>query len=462
MALEIVIPPALDRILRETPALSEAFLVGGCVRDALLGLPAKDVDIEVFGLTYEELLGALDRWGRTDLVGRSFGVVKVTVGNGETYDFTVPRRDSKVGSGHQGFVVEFDPALTHREAASRRDFTINSLMYSPRRRELLDFFGGEADLHSRILRHTSSAFSEDALRVLRGMQFAGRFNLVGAPETLSLCQAMVSSHDELPLERIEWEWVKWAAKSTKPSRGLEWLRDSGWILHYPEIAALMNAPQDAEWHPEGDVFTHTGHCCDAMATLQDWRSASEKDRVAYMLAILTHDFGKPTTTLEVWREGRQRITSPGHEAAGVGIAARFLERIHIPATIRERVLPLVANHMVTGDVWTERAVRRLARRLQPDNIDGLCLIMTADASGRPPLPPQRPATVIELQRMAENLAVHRGPPEPIIMGRHLLNDGWKPSPEMGRVLQLAYEAQLEGCFDTLDGAKQWIARRSDQ
>ncbi len=429
------------------------------MRDALLGLPSKDIDIEVFGLSYDELLNTLKKWGRTDLVGRSFGVVKLTVENGHTYDFTIPRRDSKVGDGHKGFAIEFDSSLTLQEAASRRDFTINSLMYDPRRCELLDFFGGEADLHNRILRHTSPAFSEDPLRVLRGMQFAGRFDFVGAPETLSLCRTMVDSYSELPLERIEWEWVKWAAKSTKPSRGLQWLRDTGWMIHYPELTALTNTPQDAEWHPEGDVFTHTSHCCDALASMRDWQDAPEKDRVAYMLAMLTHDFGKPTTTVEVWQKGRQRITSPGHESAGVRLAASFLERLHIPQAVRDRVLPLVANHMVTGDHWSDKAVRRLARRLNPENIDGLCLIMTADAAGRPPLPPHLPKTVVELRRTAQKLAVHRGPPEPILLGRHLLEDGWTPSPQLGRALQLAYEAQLEGDFDNLEGAKQWISHR---
>ena len=166
------LPEELVRILRLTPALQHSFLVGGCVRDWLLGLPNKDFDLEVFGVTYEQLVEALGPWGRTDLVGRSFGVVKLTTPGGHTFDFTVPRRDSKTAAGHKGFVITFEPDLTLKEAAARRDFTINSLMYDPRGGEVLDFFGGVSDLRNRLLRHTSAAFGEDPLRVLRGMQFA--------------------------------------------------------------------------------------------------------------------------------------------------------------------------------------------------------------------------------------------------------------------------------------------------
>src|SRR3954469_15683542 len=172
-----LVPHELVRILQETPELEQAFIVGGCVRDWLLGCPIKDCDIEVFGLNYNQLSSALSRWGKIDLVGRSFGVVKLTLPNGPTFDFTIPRKDSKVAPGHKGFEISFDPSITPEEAAARRDFTINSLMFNPRTRQLLDFFGGESDLRNGILRHTSAAFIEDPLRVLRGMQFAARFNL---------------------------------------------------------------------------------------------------------------------------------------------------------------------------------------------------------------------------------------------------------------------------------------------
>src|SRR5436190_16600917 len=196
------IPDQLREILGKTPELRQSFLVGGCVRDWVLERPNKDFDIEVFGLNYEELARVLSRWGRTDLVGRSFGVVKLTTGQSETFDFSIPRRDSKVAPGHKGFTVALDPEITPAEAAARRDFTINALMYDPHRDEVLDFHGGLADLQKRILRHTSPAFVEDPLRVLRGMQFAARFELTAALQTIALCRSIVGSYSELAMERV--------------------------------------------------------------------------------------------------------------------------------------------------------------------------------------------------------------------------------------------------------------------
>jgi tRNA nucleotidyltransferase (CCA-adding enzyme) len=290
------IPVELRRVLAETPELGRAYLAGGCVRDWLLGRAGHDYDVEVYGIGYERLVEALSRWGRVDRVGRSFGVVKLTVSGRTTYDFTVPRRDSKVGLGHKGFEVAFDPELTPAQAALRRDFTINSLLYDPRRGELLDFVGGQADLRGRILRHTSEAFLEDPLRVLRGMQFAARFGLGAAPETLALCRRIRGSHGELARERIWDEWLKWAVRAEVPSAGLRFLRDTGWLAHYPELEALVGTPQDPEWHPEGDVFVHTGHCCDALAGLAEWQGLDATSRAVYMFAVLAHDLGKPATT----------------------------------------------------------------------------------------------------------------------------------------------------------------------
>src|SRR5262245_14782353 len=178
------LPTELLQILKESPELQQAYLVGGCVRDALLAMPVKDLDVEVFGTSYQQLADVLARWGKTDLVGQSFGVIKLTVEPGRTFDFTIPRRDSKVAPGHRGFEITFDANISPQEAAARRDFTINALMFDPHQDRILDFFGGKADLQNRVLRHTSPAFSEDPLRVLRGMQLAARFDLKAADETI--------------------------------------------------------------------------------------------------------------------------------------------------------------------------------------------------------------------------------------------------------------------------------------
>jgi tRNA nucleotidyltransferase (CCA-adding enzyme) len=445
----------LERILAQTPELQRAYLVGGCVRDAFLGIPHKDFDIEVFGVTYESLVSALSRWGKTDLVGRSFGVVKVRVGE-YVFDFTIPRRDSKVGAGHKGFQVTFDEDISLADAASRRDFTVNALMFDPREKKVLDFFGGVSDLGNRVLRHTSEAFTEDPLRVLRGMQFAARFNLTGAPETIALCRQIKQTYGELAVERVREEWFKWAEKSSYPSAGLRFLLDTQWIEHFPELEKMHGTPQDPKWHPEGDVFTHTSHCCDALVTLPQWKAADPETRIVYSLTILLHDCGKPSTTHEEMRSGKVRIVSAGHENVGVEIAETFLNRIGTPIALRERILPLIHNHMAHYDEISDRAVRRLSRRLAPETIEALCTIMTADRMGRPPLAAEVPRTVTELLKKAHELEVQKSAPKAILLGRHLITLGLQPGPEFGKILHEAYEAQLEGTFFDLAGAEGWL------
>ena len=452
-----LIPDELARILAETPELSQAYLVGGCVRDWLLETPNKDFDVEVFRVGYEQLVTALSRWGRTDLVGRSFGVVKLATRGGATYDFTIPRRDSKVAPGHQGFEINFDPAITPQAAAARRDFTINALMFDPRGGAVLDFFGGQKDLRNRVLRHTSEAFVEDPLRVLRGMQFAGRFDLTPTPETVELCRRIKSGYHELAVERVREEWFKWAEKSAVPSRGLWFLTETEWIEHFPEVNALRGTPQDAEWHPEGDVFMHTCHCLDALVKLPGWQEAEAEAKTVYALAVLAHDFAKPQTTHEAMQDGRRRIVSPGHEAQGGPLAEHFLQRINAPLSVRERVIPLVTNHLAHLQTITDRAVRRLAKRLEPENIQGLCLVITADQFGRPPRPAVASEHLLALEAKAAELHVQAASPKPILLGRHLIEAGLKPGPEFGTILGAAFDAQLEGAFLDLPQALRWLA-----
>jgi len=455
------IPAGLQRILGGTPELGQAYLVGGCVRDWLRGRPQKDFDIEVFGLGYEALARALQRWGRTDLVGRSFGVVKLTTGQGETFDFSVPRRDSKVAPGHKGFVVELDPAITPREAAARRDFTINAFMFDPRRAELLDFFGGQEDLRRGVLRHTSGAFAEDPLRVLRGMQFAGRFDFAAAPETAALCRSIRDGYRELAVERVREEWFKWAEKSVRPSAGLRFLEAAGWLDHFPEVHALRGVPQDPEWHPEGDVYVHTNHCLDALVTLPGWQDADPETRIVLSLAVLAHDFGKPATTREELRDGRLRIVSPGHEEAGGPLAEAFLARINAPNAVRERVLPLVTEHLAHLQCGTDRAVRRLARRLLPESIGHLAVVITADQFGRPPRPREVSAGLREMEERSAALQLQASAPQPLLLGRHLIELGLPPGPQFGEILNAAFDAQLEGEFFDLDHALAWLAGRTE-
>lgn len=457
------LPAALEAVLGSLRRLGRPRLVGGSVRDWLLGGEPKDFDIEVPGVSFEQLQRALSPFGSTDVVGRSFGVIKLRI-DGTEYDFSLPRRESKTRAGHRGFVVEPEPELTDAEAAARRDFTVNAIAYDPFANALIDPFAGERDLRAGILRHTSPAFREDPLRVLRAFQLAARFDFSLAQETIELCRTMVDTFDELPVERIWAEWAKWAEKSVKPSRGLAVLEQTTWLQHFPEIAALRGTLQDSIWHPEGDVFTHTGHCLDALVDLDDWRKAAPEKRRELSFAVLAHDFGKPSTTVFAERRGVMRWISPGHEAAGGPLAESFLRRIGSPLELIDRVRPLVVNHLAhhsnDGSDFTDTAVRRLARRLAPASIDELCTVMRADHNGRPPLHSSATlARIDQLEAKAQSLELQRQAPRPLILGRHLIELGFTPGPPFKPLLDEAFEAQLDGAFLDESGGKEWLRKR---
>ena len=210
-----------------------ALLVGGAVRDGLLGRQVKDFDLEIHGLSAARVLEILQKNCEVDAVGMSFGVIKV---KHLDLDISLPRKENKTGAGHRGFLVEVSPDLSVAEAAARRDFTVNAIMYDPLNCELLDPHGGIKDLQNKILRHVSSHFSEDPLRVLRGMQFAARMGFEFAPETVKLCSEI--DQNELAVERIGTEWEKLLLQGMVISKGIGFLRQCGWEKFYPELAAL--------------------------------------------------------------------------------------------------------------------------------------------------------------------------------------------------------------------------------
>jgi tRNA nucleotidyltransferase (CCA-adding enzyme) len=457
------IPAELRAMLDVTRRIGRPRLVGGGVRDWLLELEPKDFDIEVAGVDFETLRRALSPFGVTDVVGRNFGVLKVRgATSGVEYDFSLPRRESKTGAGHRGFTVAPDPDLSDAEAAARRDFTVNAISCDPFTGEVIDPHGGVADLRARVLRHTSAAFLEDPLRVLRAFQLAARFNFSLAPETAAISRSIAGTFAELPVERIWGEWEKWAVKAIKPSRGLAVLEETGWLAHFPEIAALRGTPQEPDWHPEGDVFTHTQYCLDALVVLDEWPSSSPAHRRLLMFAVLAHDFGKPGTTARVEKRGVLRWTSLGHEAAGAPIAENFLRRIGAPLELDAPVKALVAHHLAHhhhGDdgEFSDSHVRRLARKLAPATIGDLALVMTADVRGRPPLEsPHVMALIDQLRGRAHALELQSKAPQPLVLGRHLLALGHRPGPEFKPVLDAAFEAQLDGAFADEAGGAIWL------
>ncbi len=454
------IPPPLRAALAALHAAGgRPRLVGGCVRDWLRGEEAKDFDLEVYGLDYEKMGRALAAFGPTDVVGRSFGVLKVRI-EGTEYDFSLPRRESKTGAGHRGFTVAPDPQLNEAEAAARRDFTVNAMAYDPLEDKLLDFFGGQTDLEKKILRHTSPAFTEDPLRVLRAFQFAARFEFTLAPETAALCRSIAGSYAELPVERVWGEWDKWATKAAKPSLGLAILKQTGWLKHFPEIAALDGLPQEPEWHPEGDVFIHTGCCLDALVSLDSWHAGSPAGRRLLSLAVLAHDFGKAVTTKQAERRGKLRWVSPEHEAAGGPLADSFLARIGAPLDLVGHVRPLVVNHLLHHDgpaEYRDTTVRRLARKIAPATLDELMAVMRADHLGRPPLvSAETEKRLGHLRLAAQRLALEHAAPKPLIQGRHLIALGRTPGPQFKPALDAAFESQLDGAFSDEAGGLEWM------
>ncbi|RME69932.1 MAG: HD domain-containing protein [Verrucomicrobia bacterium] len=459
------LPEPLARAIAALTEIGRPLLVGGCVRDWLLGLTPKDFDVEVFGVDWEKLVAVLRQHGPVNLVGKSFGVAKVRLG-GVDYDFSLPRREVKVASGHRGFAVEPDPAIDPATAALRRDFTINAIYFDPASGEVLDPLDGRRDLRAGILRHTGPAFAEDPLRVLRAFQFAARFDFEVAPETIELCRTMLPTFAELPVERVWGEWEKWSTTAQKPSRGLQVLKQTGWLTCFPELAALDGLPQEPAWHPEGDVLTHTGHCLDALVQLEAWRQANAPGRRILSFAVLCHDLGKAETTTRAERHGVMRWVSPGHDRAGGPLAERFLERIGSPHDLRKPVRQLVECHHVHQS-WplegpSAAAVRRLARKLSPASIDQLTVVMEADHRGRPPLLSEETALRIErLRAKAAELSLQTAPPPPLLRGRDLIRLGLKPSPEFSRILRAAYEAQLDGAFHTHEEAVAWVQSRFD-
>jgi tRNA nucleotidyltransferase (CCA-adding enzyme) len=457
--LDVPLTPVASRIIEVLAAGGgRPLVVGGTVRDAACHSPSKDIDVEVYHLPANTLRSLLlDAGFRLDLVGQSFAVLKVRGAGGEAVDVNLPRSESKSGRGHRGFDVATDPWLSVEDALRRRDFTMNAMAWDPLTGELIDPFHGMEDIRLGRLRATSPAFREDPLRVLRGMQLAGRFGLDLESDTATMCREMRSEHEDLSIERIWTEWEKWARLSSRPSRGLELLAQAGWLDLYPELAALVGCPQDSEWHPEGDVWTHTLLVCDAAASLAARDGVGERERVILSLAALAHDLGKPGTTF-VDDDGR--IRSPGH-GQKTDVMEAFFDRIGCPPRLREPVLALSRRHLDhLGFQSSRRHVRRLSRDLGENrtSIEMLVRLIEADAAGRPPLPGGLPDDARRMLEVAEEVKAAEAAPRPVLMGRHLIESGIEPGPGLGEWLRKAYDAQLDGEFDDLPGALNWFER----
>jgi len=429
-------------------------LVGGCVRDELMGVAPKDWDVEVYGIGADELKSILEQFGAVHTVGEAFTVYKL----GNDIDVSLPRREKKTGRGHKGFTVEGDPAMSFEDAARRRDFTINAILKDALTGEIVDLFGGREDIGKKVLRAVSAdTFPEDSLRVLRAAQFAARFEFDIDPATVELCRGIDVT--DLPSERIWGELEKILLLAEKPSIGLRWLYDLGVVDQiFPEMKSLVGVPQEPAWHPEGDVDVHTLMVADEARKLIDDLPYAKK--ITVMLGALCHDFGKPPTTK--FFDGRWR--SYAHDEAGVEPTHTFLDKLGIYTIsgyeVRKQIEQLVRFHLKPGEYYKaknpvgEGAFRRLARKVEPDL---LYRVAKADSLGRNPdwLPPEKrfgsEAQEWFIQKVRE-LQVEVRAPEPILMGRHLIEMGMQPGPEFKKILDAVYEMQMDGKVTTLDEA----------
>jgi len=398
-----------------------ALVVGGWVRDGLLGLDSKDVDVEVLGLSRRRLAELLADLGPVIRVGRSYDVFRL---RGLEAEFSLPAGEAIPGTSDADYA----------EAARRRDLRINAMAWDPLSEVLLDPHGGRGDLEARRLRAVAPAsFGSDPLRALRVAQFSARFEMRADAELAALCADLDLA--DLPAERIFEELRKLLSMSRHPSSGFEFLQQTHLLRFFPELDALTSTPQDPHWHPEGDVWHHTLLVIDEAARLR----RHDEDDLALMWAALCHDLGKPLATLE--RDGR--VLSPGHDRLGVDITQQLLERLRAPRRLTRRVCALVRHHLAPAlfvkNGAGPRGYRRLARRLAAAEVslDLLLRLARADHLGR--------TTEEALARLfpagdrflaeSTRLGVDSSAPVDVVQGRHLIARGISPGPEFGRILR---------------------------
>jgi tRNA nucleotidyltransferase (CCA-adding enzyme) len=431
-----------DIIKKIAAQKGRVFLVGGAVRDLLLAVPTKDLDIEVHGLTIDELQNILAEFGPVSLVGKSFGVLRL---HGLDIDWSLPRSDS---SGRHP-EVKIDPYMKLEQAFRRRDLTINAMGIDLNTFELVDPWGGCQDLQKGVLRAPDAAlFKEDPLRLFRVMQFIGRFGFAPDKELNELCAHM--DLKGISVERIEAEFDKLFLKSAQPSLGIRWLKKIGRLQEiFPELADTIGIQQEPDWHPEGDVFEHSMQALDAGAPLS---YENDEQKLIALFALMCHDLGKVTTTKFI--DGRLR--SLGHEEAGVPLATSLLKRITRRVDLIHAVQKLVRHHMAPGLFPKNNAklpaYKRLANKLAPEvSMELLAKISLADKRGRNP-DSIKPLTkdipeVRQFLDMAAKANVVYKPEEPVLLGRDL-EGKVEPGPRMGKLLKEAYEIQIdEGITD---------------
>lgn len=468
-------PPELQNLILSLHKIGATpLIVGGAVRDWVLGLEPKDFDVEVFSIDQEKLEQTLASHGKIDLVGKSFGVYKLAIGK-LVYDISLPRKDSKVveSQGHKSIRAESNPHLTPLEASLRRDFTINSLFYDPIKESLMDPHGGIEDIKRRLLRHTSQAFSEDPLRSLRAVQFSARFGFSIDPSTARLCQELHEKGElnSLSQERIREELNKFLIKGKHHIQAIEVLRQTRWLEQFPELEKLDSVDQDPQWHPEGNVLKHTFHALEALQNIDKYKALDDNEKLIYCLGVLCHDLGKPSTTYKEYREelGREVITSPNHPRKGLKPTEQLLQRFGYGNAIIRRAKLLTLYHMDHLWVNDAKAVKLLAAKLSPFNphsespkieetIAGLSIVIEADHGGRPPLEKGLPQKMVKILEIARKEGCLTQPVKTHLRGQDLIKLGLPESKILGSILKTTYKKQISGENLDKETLIKWVSK----
>ena len=439
------------------------YLVGGAVRDEVMKRPIKDVDVEVHGISETVLEEVLKELGKPLRFGSAFGVYSLA---GHQIDIALPRSERKSGAGHRDFEIEINPFIGIKEAARRRDFTMNALLKDILSGEITDPYGGVEDIRNRIIRHIDDkTFGEDPLRALRAAQFRSRFGFQVAPSTISICRAL--DLRELSAERVEIEMKKALLESRLPSEFFECLREMGQLGYwFQELEQLIGLEQNPKFHPEGDVWTHTMMVLDRSAHFKSCVS----DPYAFMLLALTHDFGKITATEFV----NGAIHAYGHELQGAEIAERFLDRVCQGSDIKRYIGNMLPNHMRPNKIAEARSAVKKTNRMFDDAIAPIDLIYFAIcdkpkllhldahslsmASNEPHESLDNVSRKSELYTyeeklkekerikfLFERLDLYRDMmSRPYVTGKDLIDSGITPNNDFGTILNYAHKLRLAG------------------
>lgn len=438
------VPDNLLRVLEAVKAAGGSpHFVGGTVRDSIWKQEPKDFDVEVSGMQFQALHDVLSKFDVVDVVGKQFAILKL---HNLGADFSLPRRENKIGVGHKDFEVVSDPNMSLEERCRRRDLTMNSMEMDPWTGFISDPYNGLDDMLKKRLRATDpKTFVEDDLRAVRVAQFVSRFpQMVPDDALVELCSKADLSH--LPGERLWEEFRKLLLKGSRPDLGLEFLHRTGLLKNFPELQATVGCEQHPVFHAEGDVFTHTKMALKVATTL---KGDDEEENLLLMVAVLCHDFGKPPTT--VWSEEKKRLVSNGHDMAGVAPATAFLKRMMAPTDLIESVSVLVKEHLKPFELIREdagaAAYRRLARRMKGTSLNLLAKLAIADGEGRLCYDEKHQSRddINTFLAKASEVGVHNldAVPEDVVKGRHLLDKGYQPGPAVGLLLQECRQYQDE-------------------